>query len=103
MLDIGGPDRLSNTEVAELYAREVGIEPRISHLPAGVARVISSLAGPVHPGLARIMRLMSLPDDAFSEHFDGAAALQRDHGVRLTTVREFVAEQVRLARGRATS
>lgn len=98
VLDIGGPDHLSNAEVAELYAREAGIEPRIGHLPAGVARAISFFAAPVHPGLARIMRLMSLPDDAFSERFEGAAALERDYGVKLTSVQEFVAHQVRLAR-----
>ena len=101
VLDIGGPDHLSNVEVAHLYACEAGIEPRIGHLPTGVARVISVLAAPLHPGLARIMRLMSLPDDAFSERFEGAAALERDYGVKLTGVREFVARQVRLARAGA--
>ena len=103
VLDIGGPDHLSNAEVAELYAREAGIEPRIGHLPAGAARVISALAAPFHPGLARIMRLMSLPDDAFSERFEGAAALARDYGVRLTRVREFVAQQVQLAKAGAAN
>lgn len=98
VLDIGGPDHLSNAEVAELYAREAGIAPRIGHLPVAAARLIAALASPFHPGLARIMRLMSLPDDAFSERFDGAAALERDFGIRLTTLREFVAEQVRQAR-----
>jgi uncharacterized protein YbjT (DUF2867 family) len=94
VLDIGGPEHLSNVEVAELYAREAGIAPRIGHLPARAARVIAALAGPLHPGLARIMRLMSLPDDAFSERFDGAAALEREFGLKLKSVREFVAEQV---------
>lgn len=98
VLDIGGPDHLSNVEVAEIYAREAGIEPRIGRLPAGVARVISVLAAPLHPGLARIMRLMSLPDDAFSERFEGAAALERVYGVKLKGVREFVREQVRASR-----
>jgi uncharacterized protein YbjT (DUF2867 family) len=97
-LDIGGHDHLSNVEVAELYARLAGIAPRISHLPAGAAQVISALAKPFHPGLSRIMRLMSLPDDAFSERFDGAAALERDYGVKLMRVHEFVAQQVRLAK-----
>jgi hypothetical protein len=98
VLDIGGSDPLSNADVAELYAREAGIEPRVGHLPRGVARVIAVLAAPFHPGLARIMRLMSLPNDAFSERFEGAAALEQAYGVKLTTVRELVAQQVRLAR-----
>lgn len=94
-LDIGGHGHYSNTEVAALYAREAGIPARASHLPAGVARLIGALAAPVHPGLARVMKLMSLPDDAFEERFDGAAVLERDHGVELTTVEQFVRERVR--------
>lgn len=100
-LDIGGPDHLSNAEVAELYARAAGVPARASHLPSAVARIIGAVAAPLHPGMARIMKLMSLPDDAFSERFDGAAALERDHGIRLTTVEEFVRERVREARGAA--
>jgi hypothetical protein len=44
------------------------------------------------------MRLMCLPDDAFSARFEGVGALEQTYGVKLTTVREFVAQQVRLAR-----
>lgn len=98
VLDIGGPDHLSNAEVAALYAQEAGIEARMGHLPAGVARAISVLAAPFHPGVARIMRLMGLPDDAFSEHFEGAAVLERDYQLKLTRVQEFVRQQVQLAR-----
>lgn len=97
-LDIGGHDHASNAEVAALYAREAGLLPRASHLPAGVARVIGALAAPLHPGMARIMKLMSLPDDAFSERFGGAAALEQRYGVRLTRLAEFVRERVRDSR-----
>jgi uncharacterized protein YbjT (DUF2867 family) len=94
LLEIGGPGHHSNAEVARLYAREAGIEERSSHLPRSVARGLSRLLGPLHPGVARILRLASLPDDALPERFDGAAALERDWGVRLTTVEAFVREQV---------
>lgn len=97
-LDIGGHGHYSNAEVAALYAREAGIALRASHLPAGVAAVIATLARPLHPGLARIMKLLSLPDDAVSERFDGAAALEQAYGVRLMTVPEFVRLQVQAAR-----
>jgi len=93
-LDIGGHDHLSNHEVATLYAREAGIALRASHLPAGVARVMSTLASPLHPGLARILRLLSLPDAAFSERFDGAGALEQRFGLRLKRVEDFVRERV---------
>lgn len=39
--------------------------------------------------MARVMRLMSLPDDAFDDRFFGAEALERNHGVRLTTLEAF--------------
>lgn len=97
-LDIGGHGHYGNAEVAALYAREAGIAPRASHLPAGVAAVIGALARPLHPGLARVMTLMSLPDDAVSERFEGAAALEQAYGVRLTTLPEFVRRQVQAAR-----
>jgi uncharacterized protein YbjT (DUF2867 family) len=102
-LDIGGHRQLSNAEVAALYAREAGIAPKASHLPAGVARLIGALAAPLHPGVARIMKLMSAPDDAFDERFDGAPALEQAYGVRLTRVEDFVRAQVQAARSGGTA
>jgi hypothetical protein len=55
---------------------------------------MSALAAPLHPGMARILRMMSLPDTAFDEHFDGAVALEQRFGLRLKRVEEFVREQV---------
>lgn len=98
-LDIGGPDNASNAEVAALYARLAGVPARASHLPAGVARAMSALAAPLHPGVARILRLLSLPDDAVSERFDGAAALEARFGVRLTRLEDFVRARVEASRG----
>jgi uncharacterized protein YbjT (DUF2867 family) len=97
-LTIGSPGHYSNAEVAALYAQEAGLTPRASHLPAGLAAALSKIARPLHPGVARLLHMVSLPDDAFSEYFHGADALARDHGVRLTTVPEFIAARVRAAR-----
>lgn len=94
VLDIGGPDHASNAEVAALYARLAGRPLRVSHLPAGVARALAALLRPLHPGVARILGLLALPDDAYPERFDGAVALQQVHGVRLTRLEDFVRAQV---------
>jgi len=102
-LAIGGPGHHSNAEVAAMYARHAGIEPRASHLPRGVAGVLSVLARPLHSGVARLLQWMSLPDDAFDESFDGAAALEREHGVQLTTVEDFVRARVAAHRGQQLS
>lgn len=94
-LDIGGPDNATNLEVAALYARLAGKPLQVSHLPASLARVMSGLARPFHPGVARLLHLLSLPDDAFEEAWQGAAELEARFGMRLTTLEDFVAARVR--------
>jgi uncharacterized protein YbjT (DUF2867 family) len=94
-LDIGGPDHATNAEVAALYARAAGKPLKLSHLPAGVARAISVLVRPLHPGMARLMHMLSLPDDAFDETWPGAAELEARFGVRLTRLEDFVAARAR--------
>ena len=92
--DIAGRDCASNLEVAGLYARLSGRPLRISHLPRGAARVIATLARPLHPGVARLMGLLSLLDDAFKEDWDDGAALEREHGVATTRLEDFVRARV---------
>lgn len=93
-LEIGGPGAYSNNEVTALYARLSGKPLRASHLPAAAARTISLLARPLHPGLARLMHLMSLPDNAFEERWDGCAALEREQRVTMTRLEDFVRARV---------
>ena len=97
-LEIGGPDNASNNEVTALYARLAGLPARASHLPVAMARLLSVLAKPLHPGLARLMRLLALPDDAFSEVWNGCAELERRHGVQMMGLEEFVRAQVATVR-----
>jgi NADH dehydrogenase len=93
MVEIGGPGNFSNNEVAQLYARTAGIEPKIGHIPAAATRVIGMIARPLHPGLSRVMQLASLPDDAWPETFDPAGLL-RDYPIPLTSLETFVRERV---------
>ena len=93
-LDIGGHGHHSNLDVAALYAQEAGLPLKVGHLPGGVARVLSVLARPLHPGAARLLRLLAMPDDAFEEHFDGAAELERRFGFPLLRLEDFVRQQV---------
>ena len=93
IIEIGGPGNFSNNEVAELYARTAGIEPRISHLPRALVSMLAKIAQPIHPGISRVMHFSSLPDDAFSETFDSANLL-REHPMRLTSLQEFVRNEV---------
>ena len=96
-LDIGGPGHFSNVGVAALYARIAGKPLRIQHLPARLAATLAVLARPLHPGLARVLHLSSLPDDAFDEHFHGTTDIEAELGVRMTTLECFVRDQVEAA------
>ena len=92
-IDIGGPQNLTNNQVAELYGKLAGVTPKVSHMPPGMAKVISIAFKPFHPGFSRVMHLGSLPDDAFSEKFDPTALLI-EFPVHLTTLEEFVRQRV---------
>ncbi len=92
-LEIGGPGNFSNNEVAQLYARIAGIEPRISHVPAYLAKAIGWVARPLHPGIGRIMQLSSMSDECCPEIFDPSNLL-RDYPVELTSLEAFVRERV---------
>lgn len=98
-LAIGGHGQHSNAEVAAMYTRAAGITRPASHMPRAAARLISLAARPFHPGVARIMSLLSLPDEAYDERFEGAAALEARYGVTLTRVEDFVRRQVERHRG----
>jgi uncharacterized protein YbjT (DUF2867 family) len=97
-IEIGGPGHFSAVEITRMYAQAAGVPPRTTHLPVGAARVLASLSTPFHPGMARVMRMFSLPDSAIDERFEGAAALEREHAIRMTTVEDFVRQQVAVAR-----
>lgn len=99
LLEIGGHGHYSNLQVTALYAQLAGLPARVSHLPAGVAKAMAFMLRPFHPGLSRIMSMMSLPDSAFAERFEDATALERAQGMRLLRLEDFVEQQVRRHRG----
>jgi hypothetical protein len=54
---------------------------------------VASIARPLHPGVARVMRLSSLPDAAFSESMEGEdPAVAQVVGA--TSLEAFVRERV---------
>ncbi len=97
-LDIGGPDHASNLDVARLYAHAADITPAASHMSPALVRTLAPLVGLLHPGVGRLMHLLSLRDDAFDEHFEGARALEQQYGIRLTRLKDFIHQQVLAAR-----
>ena len=93
VLPFGGPGDFSNNDVAALYSRIARVPLRVSHVPEPLLAAMSVVLRPVHPGIARVMRLASLPDDAFPEtlNTDDAA---RNYRIERTSLEQFVAERV---------
>jgi NADH dehydrogenase len=57
VVDIGGPDNLSDLEVSSLYARLAGVPLKVQALPPSALTVLATLAKPFHAGAANILRL----------------------------------------------
>ena len=62
-LEIGGPENLTKNQVAALYGRLCGCRPKVRHVPLGLVRVLAALVGPLHPGIARILRANVAADE----------------------------------------
>lgn len=89
---IGGPDNLSNNQVATLYGKIAGVQPKVSHMPRGVLRVMGTLIRPFHPGISNIMR-WSLYSDTVEEPFDNSATLQK-YPVHMTNLENWARKRL---------
>jgi NADH dehydrogenase len=98
-LEIGGPDNLSNRDVAVLYQVRLR-RGRLLHLPAAVARALATGLRPLHEGVARVLDLALLDERALPETWEPQALL-REFPHRLTGIDQFVDEQVRAWRRRS--
>jgi uncharacterized protein YbjT (DUF2867 family) len=92
-IDMGGPQNLTDNQVAALYATLAGVAPKIQHVPPTVARILSVVMKPFQPGMSRIMYITSLPEHAFNETFDPAALL-KEYNISLTPPDAFVRERI---------
>jgi NADH dehydrogenase len=92
-IEIGGSGNLTDDEVANLYARCAGIEPRVRHVPVSLLRMLAPVARVLHPGIGRVLTLATLAGD---ETFDGPDSPR--HVTGKTSLEEFVRERVAEAR-----
>lgn len=90
---IGGPDNLSNEEVALMY-RLRARQGAVHHLPLPAARAIATVVRPFHEGLARVLDMGLVPDHHWPEEFDPRPLLA-EFPRTLTTVEQFVDERLR--------
>jgi uncharacterized protein YbjT (DUF2867 family) len=92
-LDIGGPDNISNRDIAAMYALR-SHQGRVVHLPLALARVGAQVLRPFHEGVARVLDVAAVPDDDWPETFD-ADALLAEFPRGMMTFERFVDERVR--------
>ena len=92
-LDIGGPDNISNSDVAAMYVLR-SKQGRVFHAPPGIARIGAQIVRPFHEGIARVLEIAAVPDEDWPETFD-AAPLLAEFPRKLTTVEQFVEERIR--------
>lgn len=91
-LEIGGPDNLSNSEVAAMYIVRAR-RGRVVHLPLGVARAVATVMRPLHEGIARVLALSCVPDHLLPETWQPQQLLA-EFPRTLTSVDSFIDERV---------
>lgn len=102
IVEIGGPENFTDSEVAMLYARAAHVPARMVRVPRWLAVLVSHAIRPVHPGIARILRFASLDPARTDETFNPQSLLAH-HPMQLTRLEDFVQEQVARARNRSAT
>jgi NADH dehydrogenase len=92
-LDIGGPDNVSNRDLAAMYLLR-SKQGRVFHAPPGLARFGAQLVRPLHEGIARVLEVAAVPDADWPETFDPGPLLA-EFPRKMTTVEQFVEERIR--------
>jgi uncharacterized protein YbjT (DUF2867 family) len=92
-IDIGGPENLSNRDIALMYAVRAR-KGKVIHLPLALAQPLAAAIRPFHEGIARVLDIALVPDEAMPETYDPRAQLA-EFPRQLTTVDQFIDERVR--------
>ncbi|NIV30455.1 MAG: NmrA family NAD(P)-binding protein [Anaerolineae bacterium] len=92
VVDVGGPENLSNMDVVRLYEEQAGRPAKVSHVPVPALQVMYRLLRPFHPGLSGVMQISILADRT-DQTFDPSATLER-FPIELTRLEEFVRGRV---------
>ena len=88
IVDVGGPENLTNMDVVRLYERHAGRPARVRHVPLAALQVLYRLLRPFHPGISGIMQVSILVDTT-DQTFDPGATLAR-FPIELTPLEDFV-------------
>jgi uncharacterized protein YbjT (DUF2867 family) len=88
VVDVGGPENLSNMDLVRLYEAQAGHPAKVSHVALPALQVMYRLMRPFHPGLSAVMQISILADRT-NQTFDPSATLER-FPIELTRLEDFV-------------
>lgn len=91
-VDVGGPEDLTNMDVVRLYERMSGRHARVVRLPLGVARTMSALLRPVHPGLSQVLQA-AVVGETTDQRFDARPLLAR-FPIELTRLEAWISQRL---------
>jgi uncharacterized protein YbjT (DUF2867 family) len=90
---LAGPQNISRNEIAELYGNALNIKPKIRHVPIQLLKILSVLFQPVHPGIARIMKL-SIHTEKSDETMETKESIEK-FGLQPTTINDFILSSIK--------
>ena len=87
IIEVGGPQNLTSTQVVETFERVSGKKAKVGHIPLPVARVMSRAIKPMHPGISRIMKV-GIFSETRDQTFD-SSSLRTKIPITLTPLEEW--------------
>ena len=95
IVEIGGPQNLTSRQVVETFERVSGKKAKVGHIPLSVAKVMSRVIKPMHPGISRIMK-MGVLSETEDQTFD-SSSLRSKIPITLTPLEEWARNRTREA------
>ena len=92
IIHLAGPQNISRNEIAELYGNALNIKPKIRHVPIQLLKILSVLFQPIHPGIARIMKL-TIHTEKSDETMDVKESIEK-FGLQATTLSDFILSSI---------
>lgn len=100
-IDIGGPGHYTNMDIVRLYEQHTGLRAKVTRLPLGLARSLSLILRPFHPGLSQVLKMAVISNKA-DQHFDLERFLE-DFPIRLTPMEEWIEKKLAGPAGSTTA
>lgn len=89
VIDVGGPENLSQTAFVDVFQREVGVVGKVGHIPPLVMRLTAVAMGPLKPSLAGQIRA-GIAMDTVNMAFDASAVRRRYASIPSTPLADVV-------------